>query len=213
MPDLDNLKDLEFYFAHHFETVLFPVLAEHYLVTNDYSRAHKVLEIGLGYHPDFVEGLFIQAKTYLAEGDVKSSEKVFKKVIALDPGHYQAHVLLVQVQTELGRAPSTLRRLSKRILAINPGDKQAKAWLEKPIKRDRKARVKKPGKSGELAEVTISPQLATFTLMAVLKAQKLYDQALEVLAVMSQKEGADTERIEEERQDLLRLLKVGDGET
>jgi len=203
MIDLKNVKDLEYYFADHFNTVLFPVLAEHYLLSSDYLRAHKVCEIGFRNHPDFIPGLFVEARTYLAEKDLKTSERILKKIILLDPGFYNAHVLLAEVQTRLGRADGTLRRLYTRILEIDGDNEKARTWLEKPLKKEKKASV-----SENLAGVSISPQLATFTLMAILKSQKLYDQALEVLVVMSRKEGADMERIRKEREELLQLLKM-----
>lgn len=204
MLDLTDLKALEFYFADHFDTLLFPVLAEHYLLRNEFSRAHKVSEIGLSHHPEFVPGLFIQARIYLEEGDLNSAEKTLKKILTMDPGHYQAHHLLADVQTKLGRAPSTLRRRYKKILEIYPGDERAREGLEKPISKE----PPKAESPENLLGLSISPKLATFTLMAILKSQKLYDQALGVLSVMSGKEGADIKRIERERKELLRLLKV-----
>lgn len=211
--EFDDLTALELYFADHFDTVLFPLLAEHYLLQGDFQRAHKVCEIGLDHHPDFVPGLFIEARTYLAEGEIKRSEKILKRIKTLDPGHYQAHVLLAEVATQLGCADSTLRRLYSRILEINSGDEKARAWLEKPLKKEIKLPPKKTTVREDLVNLSISPQLATFTLMTILKSQKLYDQALEVLVVMSRKEGADMERIEQEREELLNLLKMGKGIT
>jgi len=206
--EFDDLTALELYFADHFDTVLFPLLAEHYLLQGDFQRAHKVCEIGRDHHPDFVPGLFIEARTYLAEGEMKRSEKILKRIKTLDPGHYQTHVLLAEVATQLGRADSTLRRLYSRILEINSGDEKARAWLEKPLKKEIKLPPKKTTVKDDLVNLSISPQLATFTLMTILKSQKLYDQALEVLVVMSRKEGADMERIEQEREELLNLLKM-----
>ena len=46
--DLTNLEHLEFYFADNFDTTLFPVLSEHYLLSEDLDRAGQVCEIGLG---------------------------------------------------------------------------------------------------------------------------------------------------------------------
>ena len=211
MLDLNNLIDLETYFADHFDTVLFPVLAEHYLLKNDFIRAHKVCEIGFGFHPDSIPGLFIEAKTFFFEKKLKSSEIILKKIVNLDPGHYQALVLLTEVQTELGRADTALRKLYNRILEINSDEQKARNWLEKPLPKRKTTPDKKGPVANDLANLQISPQLATFTLMTILKSQKLYDQALEVLIVMSQKEGVDMERIKKEREELLALLKMVEG--
>ena len=48
--DLDSQIELEIYFADHFDTILFPVLADLYLKNNELNRARKVCEIGLKHH-------------------------------------------------------------------------------------------------------------------------------------------------------------------
>ena len=50
--NLTNLTELELYFADHFDTVLFPVLAEIYQDKGEYDRAKRVCEIGLEHHPN-----------------------------------------------------------------------------------------------------------------------------------------------------------------
>ncbi|MFQ6676299.1 MAG: tetratricopeptide repeat protein [Fidelibacterota bacterium] len=225
MPDLNNLEALEHYFADHFDTVLFPVLAEHYLLRGDFRRAHKVCEIGLEHHPGFVPGLFVHARTYLAQGELKPAEAVLKTLTDLDPGHYQGLILLAEVQTALGRARGTLEKTYTRILELDRANEKARSWLRKPRRRERRkapprkprrpkpsppppTAVTEPRRTPEetLASLSISPQIATFTLMSILKSQELYEQALEVLDVMAEKEGADLGRIREERAVLEELL-------
>ena len=58
-----------------------------------------------------------------------------------------------------------------------------------------------------MSERKVFPQLATFTLVAVLKSQKLYELALEVLAKMSSKQGVDKKRIAKEKKIIMDLLK------
>ena len=53
--ELNNITELELYFADHFDTVLFPVLAEIYQSKGEYDRAKRVCEIGLKHHPDSTE--------------------------------------------------------------------------------------------------------------------------------------------------------------
>ena len=50
--DINSQIELEIYFADHFDTILFPVLADIYLKNNDLVRSRKVCEIGLK-HPEF----------------------------------------------------------------------------------------------------------------------------------------------------------------
>ena len=58
-----------------------------------------------------------------------------------------------------------------------------------------------------LSELEVSPKLATFTLVTVLKSQKLYEQALAVLAKMSNKQGVDKKRIAKEKKIIMDLFK------
>ena len=67
--NLNNQAELETYFADNFDTVLFPILADMYLNSRDLVRARKVCEIGLGYHPDHVDGRFILAMVELEAGN------------------------------------------------------------------------------------------------------------------------------------------------
>jgi len=73
--DLKNQIELELYFADHFDTILFPVLADIYFNQEDYRRARKVCNIGLGYHENDAAGRFVLAKVEKAEGNLKDAEK------------------------------------------------------------------------------------------------------------------------------------------
>ena len=77
--DLNNQIELELYFADHFDTILFPVLADIYMERNDLNRARKVCEIGLKYHKNNSAGLFILANIEKTEGNLKIAEKISSK--------------------------------------------------------------------------------------------------------------------------------------
>ena len=79
--NLNNQAELEAYFADNFDTVLFPILADMYLDGRDLVRARKVCEIGLGYHPDHVDGRFILAMVELEAGNERESEKLLLSLI------------------------------------------------------------------------------------------------------------------------------------
>ena len=66
--DINNQIELELYFSEHFDTILFPVLAEMYLKSNDLKRARKVCDIGFNYHENDISGWFVYAKIEKAEG-------------------------------------------------------------------------------------------------------------------------------------------------
>ena len=220
--NLNNQAELEAYFADNFDTVLFPILADMYLQSRDLIRARKVCEIGLGYHPDHVDGRFILAMIELEAGNERESEKLLKEVVQSGTDHLQATFQLAIVQQSLGRAESTLQKSWNKVLDLDPENKEAKSILsiigkqempKKVIQRKKNSkkstskktktvRAKKP----EGPQLTISSRIATFTMVNVLKNQNLYQQALDVLDILVTK-GADVEKIEAERVAIKELLK------
>jgi len=261
--NLKNKAELEKYFADHFDTVLFPVLADIYKTEGDLSRAKKVCEIGLEYHPNNVDGTFVLAEINMLAGDLITAEKLLKNVMAVEPLHYRAVIKLAKIQSKLKRAPASIAKLWRQIAKINPTHPDAKAFLIQPLPKEDKpdekkeiAKVKKstdqnseveklkqkiettpeikdtpvdttqktaqdekkiigpkppsikPQKINEeeLQSLDISPRMATFTMVNVLKKQKLYQQAMVVLSMLEEK-GADSALINQERQNLQKLIK------
>ncbi len=259
--DLKNKAELEKYFADHFDTILFPVLADIYRTEGDLNRARKVCEIGLEYHPNNVDGSFILADISQSEGDLSSAEKLLKNVIAIEPLHYKAAVKLAKIQLKLKRAPDSIAKILRKIIKINPTHTDANKFLNqlskqktKPTENNSVAKSEKPVvKSGvdalkeklvtkpknilapvstvqksnidkekilgpkppsikpqkiseeELQSLDISPRMATFTMVNVLKKQKLYQQAMSVLKMLEEK-GADSALVNQERQTLQKLI-------
>lgn len=219
--DLSNLSELEWYFADHLDTELFPVLADLYLQRNDLRRARKVCEIGLGYHPHHPEGHYLLAQVDLAEGNLKGAEKALKSVLATGVPHLSAAIELAQVQEQLGRADATITESWKRVLALDTTHPRAKEWLKQAAKKTTPSTTEEPPTepqatsakatrtptaatakapaTGATETYHISPRLATFTMVAVLRNQGLHYQALEVLKVLESK-GEDPQRIAQERQ-------------
>lgn len=212
--DIHNKAELELYFADHLDTILFPVLADIYFTEEDHSRARKVCEIGLKHHPNQVDGLFVFANVSLAEGQITEAERSLKKIQKSEVIHLQGAVLLAQVQEALGRAKNTIRKSWEAVLKIDANHRQAKKTLETLIGQhgvkvktgspEERARAKEkksetPPIDEHLEPMSISPKLATFTLVSVLKNQGLFHQALEVLSVLEEK-GGDPERLAKEKQ-------------
>ena len=220
--NLTHLTELELYFADHFDTVLFPVLAEIYQDKGEYDRAKRLCEIGLEHHPNSIDGQFILSQAELGLGNLTGAEKWIKKVLTQIPDHKNAATSLPMVQEQLDRSPTTLKTSWKRAQEVDPDNQFAKDFLSdkktkpkpkpKPKKKkEKKASVstnphipikdksKKPlPKDLSVEGVAISPRLATMTLVNVLKGQGLYHQALEVLDILEEK-GEDKKRIAEER--------------
>ena len=211
--DLKNLIELELYFANHFGTVLFPVLAEIYQSKGEYDRAKRVCEIGLEHHPDSIDGQFILSQAEMGIGNLIAAEKWMKKVLKKYPDHRSAATTLPMVQEQLDRSSATLKASFNRALDVDPQNQFAKDYLsKKPTKNVKKKSdipqvtnqdksKKSLAKNINLEGVTISPRLATFTLVNVLKGQGLYHQALDVLEILSKK-GEDKKLIAEERKNI-----------
>ena len=218
--NLTNLTELELYFADHFDTVLFPVLAEVYQAKAEYDRAKRVCEIGLEHHPNSIDGQFIISQAELGLGNLSAAEKWMKKVLTQIPDHKNAATSLPMVQEQLDRSPTTLKTSWKRAQEVDPGNQFAKDFLSdkktKTKPKPKKKKEKKPSvstiphipkkdkskkplpKDLSVEGVAISPRLATMTLVNVLKGQGLYHQALEVLNILEEK-GEDKKRIDGER--------------
>ncbi len=225
--DLKNQIELELYFADHFDTILFPVLADIYLNQEDYRRARKVCNIGLGYHENDAAGRFVLAKVEKAEGNLKDAEKELKHVLKYSPDNIDAAIMYCEIQTVLGRSPSRLLTSWKKVLALDPSNQIAREFIakvESPKVENKKNKTtsKKASKRSTPKKVTkkvdentdslnVSVRLATFTLVNVLKNQALFYQALEVLDLLEQK-GEDPDMIRLERDSVKALIKTSEKE-
>jgi len=225
--DLKNQIELELYFADHFDTILFPVLADIYFNQEDYRRARKVCNIGLGYHENDAAGRFVLAKVEKAEGNLKDAEKELKHVLKYSPDNIDAAIMYCEIQTVLGRSPSRLLTSWKKVLALDPSNQIAREFIakvESPKVENKKNKTtsKKASKKSTSKKVTkkvnentdslnVSVRLATFTLVNVLKNQALFYQALEVLDLLEQK-GEDPDMIRLERDSVKALIKTSEKE-
>ena len=225
--DLKNQIGLELYFADHFDTILFPVLADIYFNQEDYRRARKVCNIGLGYHENDAAGRFVLAKVEKAEGNLKDAEKELKHVLKYSPDNIDAAIMYCEIQTVLGRSPSRLLTSWKKVLALDPSNQIAREFIakvESPKVENKKNKTtsKKVSKTSTPKKVTkkvdentdslnVSVRLATFTLVNVLKNQALFYQALEVLDLLEQK-GEDPDMIRLERDSVKALIKTSEKE-
>ena len=223
--DLKNQIELELYFADHFDTILFPVLADIYLAQEDYRRARKVCNIGLGYHENDSAGRFILAQVEKAEGNLKESEKELRNCLKYSPDNIHAAIMLCEIQTVLGRSPSRLLTSWKKVISLDPtneiaiefikkveSSKEAKKKNTSPKQKTKKvlANTKKSSPESSAA-LNVSVRLATFTLVNVLKNQALFYQALEVLDLLEQK-GQDPDMIRLERNAVKELIKTSEKE-
>ena len=231
--DLNSQIELEIYFADHFDTILFPVLADLYLKNNELNRARKVCEIGLKHHKNDPAGLFILANIEKIEGNLKEAEKILEHILLYASDHLSAAIQLCEIQTVLGRAKSRLLKSWKHVLFLDSSHQTAKEFVEKiegakskntnakkPIFKPKRIKIQPAEKKkptiqkvvppavtiDEYADpLKVSPRLATFTLVSVLKNQGLFSQALDVLDAL-EKKGESPKDIALERETIEELV-------
>ena len=227
--DINNISELEHAFAEDFGISVFPVLANHYLKNNDMERARKVCELGLKHSPYNSDGKFILAKINLYENKLMNGEQLLKQVVDENPVHINGLRILIEVMRSLNRSPNSIMKYIQRILHILPDDEDSLTLLAlidnsppvaaetfPPVAPDKKnesiSSFNKsiPKKETQEKSVVSPPKdrvfdvgmgMATFTMVAVLKSQKNYRQALAVLGRLEEK-GADVKRITAERIEL-----------
>ena len=141
--DEKNQIELELYFSDHFDTILFPVLADMYLEQDDLKRARKVCDIGLKHHKNNSAGLFILAQVEKAEGNYKETEKSLERILLYTHDHLAAAEMLCEIQTVLGRASNRLLKSWKHVLSLNPDHKTAQNFISKVEGLDIKPKPKK----------------------------------------------------------------------
>lgn len=123
--DIHNKADMEQYFAEHFDTSLFPVLADIYYHDDDINRARKVCEIGLQYHPQQTDGLLVLARIAREDGNLKEAESCLKKIEATGRMQRAAAIMLAEVQETLERSPHTRLASWERVLEFDPHHREA----------------------------------------------------------------------------------------
>ncbi len=129
--NINNLIELELYFADHLDSILFPVLAEKYFANGDLKRARKVCNIGLGYHKNDQEGHYILGLVAKEEDQLKEAEKHLLKSVNNPSDHLNALIALCSVQTELERSPKTLYTHWKKVLELDPSNEAAQVFIQR----------------------------------------------------------------------------------
>ena len=89
------------------------------------------------------------AQVEKAEGNLKNAEKELHHVLKYSPDHAGASIMLCEIQTVLGRAPSRLLKSWKRVLVLDPSNQIAAEFIEKieadSGKKSKKQRTSKNG--------------------------------------------------------------------
>tara|TARA_Y100001970_G_C14141295_1_gene807233 strand:- start:734 stop:1405 length:672 start_codon:yes stop_codon:yes gene_type:complete len=215
--DITNKECLESLFAEDFSSPYFPVLANLYMQEGDLRRAKLVCNTGLQYDSENHIAKFILAKIAICEEKPLVAEKLLKQLLVDTPCNFVAIRTLINLEFQLNRSPNTIYVYIQKILDFLPNDIECNSWLEKiklPAKpnNNKNTQINKTDKidQGKLGDNNIKYNLeksmATLTMVKVLKSQKHYHQALDVLDILKQK-NIDLELIESERKNIVSKIK------
>ena len=78
MINYPRKKELEHIFAEQLDSKVFPVLAQIYFTSSQYTKAEKICHIGLQHDKNNMLGKYILAKIYLIDNKIIDAEKLLK---------------------------------------------------------------------------------------------------------------------------------------
>ena len=200
-----------------------------FMVEGEFRKAEQQLKEVIFLDPVHYNGHVLLAECQIRLGRADSTlKKLFTRILEMDENNNQAGKWLASagkkksiksIKKAKPTAKAKVKTLARKtagkkaktkkkakVPANQPAPDQSGGLTGKKVKEKRKIKAKSKAKPSaalkSAPELKISPEIATFTLVAVLKSQHLYSEALDVLAVMSRKKGADKERIKDEREKL-----------
>ncbi len=168
-------KELEHKFAEDFSNSTFPLLADLYFSEHDFERARQVCEIGLKHQADNLDAQYILAKIELIEGNSIKSERILKSIYNLDPSFTKAIKLLIEVRDSLNRSKVETKKIIDYLLSNAADDIFAHQWLNN--NQDNLNN----NTDTKIDTFRINENIISFTFYEVLKHQKYYQQAINIL--------------------------------
>ena len=169
-------KELEHKFAQDFSNITFPQLAEIYFSEYDFNRSRLVCEIGLKHVPNNFEGQYVLAKIELIEGNTIKAERILKKIFKSNKSFYKAIKLLIEVRDSLDRSKIETKKIVDILLSQSPDDIFAHQWL-----KDKENDLPQTTNDSKVEIFNVNPNILSVTFYEILKSQKYYQQAYNVL--------------------------------
>ena len=169
-------KELEHKFAQDFSNITFPQLAEIYFSEYDFNRSRLVCEIGLKHVPNNFEGQYVLAKIELIEGNTIKAERILKKIFKSNKSFYKAIKLLIEVRDSLDRSKIETKKIVDILLSQSPDDIFANQWL-----KDQENDLPQTTNDSKVEIFNVNPNILSVTFYEILKSQKYYQQAYNVL--------------------------------
>ena len=180
-------KNLEHLFANNFSSPAFIMLANIYYDIKQYNRALRVCQIGLKNNPNNQAGQYILSKIMVKNKKYLESEKLLKAVVMKDQNNIKALLLLLKVSEKLKRNQSSIEKYSNQLFKVLPNTKKIR--INKTQNQISKKSNKKKQKEINLEEkqVIINEHMATKTMYSIMKKQKKYMVAKQILETMVSK--------------------------
>lgn len=169
-------KELEHKFAQDFGNETFPQLAEIYFVEHDFKRSRLVCEIGLKHSPKNYDAQYVLSKIELIEGNTIKAERILKKIYKSNNKFSKAIKLLIEVRDSLDRSKIETQKIIDKLLSYTPDDIFAHQWLKNQDKNLSKKTI-----DGKIDTFNVNPNILSITFYEILKNQKHYHQAQNVL--------------------------------
>ena len=169
-------KELEHKFAQDFSNITFPQWAEIYFSEYDFNRSRLVCEIGLKHVPNNFEGQYVLAKIELIEGNTIKAERILKKIFKSNKSFYKAIKLLIEVRDSLDRSKIETKKIVDTLLSQSPDDIFAHQWL-----KDQENDLPQTTNDSKVEIFNVNPNILSVTFYEILKSQRYYKQAYNVL--------------------------------
>ena len=203
--NIKNQQSLEKEFANDFASPVFPILGELYLNNKDFVRAEKVCEIGLKHDPENINGYYILAKVQLYNNKLEDAERLLTILLGKHHLHINALRLLIEIQEQLKRPKKDKLNYLYKLNSIFPNDEKLKQKIKTlDVQKSKKRKSESNTKRYEF-DFQIKSNLATLTFVDILKQQKHYQQAIQVLLMIEDKTGS-TKKTQALRSELEQLL-------
>ena len=203
MMDFSNREDMGFFLQKYTDSILFPLVADLFLIDKDYPEAEEICETGLNHHPDNPDGLFILAQIQKEKKDYKKAEKTLKRLLSSHTVYPEALMLLSEVQEQLNRSLNTVKAVKKKYERFDYSFEYPDRKMGRKKKKANNRKIQQPISSTDLKPLKVSPKLATFTLVEILENQGLYPQAMDVLDMLEEKD-KDKKKLTECRNRILK---------
>ena len=200
-----DLPKLESMFSNNFSSHIYAILADEYLKKNDLSRAYTVAKIGQENYPDDLIGKYILAKIYLLKNKIKKAAGLLEEILIVFPLHLNARKLLIEIfkkQNDEKKLDYQIMQLQKyfpnqSILSNSQPEVLTKKNVEdKPSDNDKLGR-----ENPKQSDLSFNKNMATFTFVDILIAQKHFSDALKVLDIL-EKNGRSSDQIKMKRSDI-----------